>query len=132
MNNLKTYETQGNEFYSLMGPLFANKEYIKELDNQLYNEANTTWILCVEGDKVKGCISIQDKEKHYYIDNFLVMKEFRGSNIGGELLNEAIKKYADKPIKIITRNEIALGMFIKHKFISYRKNGRYYYLEKSI
>lgn len=130
MSKIEIHSTQGREFYSIMGGHFADRGFIKELDNQLYNEVAMTWFLWMEEENAKGFISVQYKRDHYYIDNFYVIKEIRGKNVGKELLDAAMEYSKRKEVKAITRNEIAFKMFCERGFISYRKNGRYYYLKR--
>jgi GNAT superfamily N-acetyltransferase len=129
---IQTYKTQGNDFYSLMGPYFADRKIIKELDNQLYNDENITWFLYMGGNKLKGFLSIEHKKDHNYIDNFYILPDYRGIGIGKELLDKAVEYSKGWEMRAITRNEFAFNLFSQHDFISYRKNGRYYYLKKSI
>lgn len=121
---------QDDEFYTIMGRFFANREMIKELDNQLYNPENATWILYIESKEVKGFISVEHKKKYDYIDNFYVLEKFRGADIGNTLLDKAVSISGEK-IRLITRNEIAFNMFNSRGFETFRKNGRYSYMEKN-
>ena len=129
---IEVHKTQGDKFYSLLGPYFADRKIIKELDNQLYNDKNFVWFLCMENDVLKGFLSIEPKKDHNYIDNFYVLPEYRSSGIGKLLLDKAVEYCEGWETRAITRNETAFNLFSQHNFISYRKNGRYYYLKRSI
>lgn len=127
--NIKIYKTFTDEFCIKMCKFFADNSFIKELDNQLYSNKNTTWIL-FEDEIVKGFLSVEEKQHYYYIDNFYVIKKYRNSDIGNCLLNKALEIFIDKPIKLITRNDIALKMYLKRGFKIYKNLGRYKYLIK--
>lgn len=118
-------EDQNKEFYAEMGKFFADRGIIKELDCQLYNDKNTTWYISVNENyqEIDGFISIQDKGKYNYIDNFYVVSKYRNKGIGNKLLKEVIKDYDN--IKLISRNEAAIHLFRKFGFEEYGQNGRY-------
>jgi GNAT superfamily N-acetyltransferase len=132
MSNIKKFDQQDKYFYSIMGEHFANKEIIKEMDAQLYNEKNTVWLLYIDDKShtVQGFVSIHDKGQFHYIDNFYVLEPYRGKKIAHRLLNRAMGELEGKEVKTITRNEITLNMFKKNGFKLDRKNGRYFYLKK--
>lgn len=131
MCNIKFFPyPQDEKFYSLMGRFFADRGIIKELDNQLYNDDKTNWYVYIEKKVIKGFVSVQEKADHNYIDNFYVLEAFRDSTIGGQLLDKTVD--SNRKTKTITRNVKALKMFINRGFEEKRRNGRYYYLEKSI
>ncbi|MDD2181655.1 MAG: hypothetical protein PHW32_04740 [Bacilli bacterium] len=44
-----TSEQQDFNFYGYMGKHFANPEIIKELDNQIYKQKNSTWFVMFDG-----------------------------------------------------------------------------------
>lgn len=127
--NIKIYKTFTDEFCTKMCKFFADTSIIKELDNQLYSNEDMLWFIFDDG-VVKGFLSIENKIDYYYIDNFYVIKQYRNADIGNCLLDKVLQTFKDKPIKLITRNDIALNMYLKRNFKVYRTNGRYFYLIK--
>lgn len=128
---INVYKTQDKHFYSFMGKYFASREIAKELDNQIYNEENTTWFVHMDNEEeVRGFVSMERKKDHVYLDNFYVLKEHRGTDVGTDLLNYVLEDFKNETIKLITRNEIALKMFTSKGFETYRKNGRYHYMSR--
>lgn len=123
---------QDNRFYGIMGKYFADKKIIKEMDNQLYNTENTVWVINMDktSNDIRGCISITDNNKYLFIDNFYVLEKYRNDGVGRTLLKEVLKVNEGQTIKLITRNEIAFRMFCSVGFETYRKNGRYYYMQR--
>lgn len=129
--NIKIYNDFTDEFCIKMCKYFADKQFIKELDNQLYSNKNTTWFLFEALGIVEGFLSVEDKNSYYYVDNFYVLKNYRNNDIGNCLLDTVLKIFNDKPIKLITRNNIALQMYLKRNFKLQYQRGRYFYLMKN-
>ena len=121
-------------FYFLMGKFFADRNIAKEMDCQLYNEDGMTWYVYFNKEgKVCGFASVieknRDKEKWYYLDNFYVVKEERGKGIAKEILQHILNDYSS--IYLISRNEIAINMFMNYGFVkSGAAKGRYITMEK--
>ena len=128
-NLIRQFNAFSDEFCVKMCKFFADTSIIKELDNQLYSNEDMLWFI-FEDDVVKGFLSIEDKIDYYYIDNFYVVKQYRNADIGNCLLDKVLQTFKDKPIKLITRNDIALNMYLKRNFKVYRTKGRYFYLIK--
>lgn len=128
---INIYKVQDNNFYAKMGKFFANRSISKELDGQLYNDEKATWGIFEEADEIKGFVSLQHGDKFDVLDNFYVLPEYRNKGLGTQLLNE-ILGYADKDIKLVTRNEIAFSMYMMKGFDIVRKNGRFYTMIKKV
>lgn len=105
-----------------MGRHFASKQFIKELDCQLYDN-NFDWFLYFENKKLCGFASIEKRKGYYYLDNFYVFLDCRNKGIGKEIIKQIIEKYNN--IKLISRNAIAINIFKKFGFLEYASNGRY-------
>lgn len=120
-------------FYYLMGKYFADRKIIKEMDCQLYNEDGMKWHIYFDKEgNICGFCSIQsNNKKGSYLDNFYVIKEYRGKGIGEQILKSIISQ-ENENISLITRNEIAYKLFKKYGFVEYGKNGRYIKMKREI
>lgn len=129
INHFKQYEWC---FFTMMGKYFADRNIIKEMDNQLYSNENMTWLVKYESiTDVIGFCSIENKGKYYYFDNFYIIPKYRGKGYGAEILHKMLLNI-DKSVKLITRNEIAKNMYLKEGFKIMGKNGRFYKMTKFI
>ena len=122
-----------------MGKYFSRKDFIKELDCQLYSNENMVWYLLYDNNVLIGFISIEDKNKFYYIDNFYIFEDYRQLGYGEILFRRIFEDYLleninkdYKKIKLITRNENAKKIFQKYGFKEKTKTGRYYKMETEI
>lgn len=127
LNSFKEYNYC---FFYMMGKYFSRKEIIKEMDCQLYSNENMTWYIRYDTiSDIKGFASIEDRGKYLYLDNFYVIKKYRGQRYSKEILEKILENNKGKKIKLITRNEIAKKLFEKYGFYVYAENGRYYKME---
>ena len=133
LNSIKLYKGFTDEFCIKMCKYFADKSFIKELDNQLYSNDSMYWLIGEDlENSVLGFLSIEDKDTYYYLDNFYILPRYRNMKIGNEILDYSLDYFGDKPIKLLTRNVIALNMYLKNGFKIYKQNGRYKYLIRNI
>lgn len=128
---IKVWFSQDKEFYSEMGAFFADKDIAKELDGQMYNTKDATWIYCKFNDEIYGFISLMHGTKYDLLDNFYVLKQHRSRGIGTDMLNN-ILKYARKDVKLITGNPIAIKMYEHVGFKVESQRGRFYKMKKEI
>lgn len=112
-----------NEFYNTMGKYFADRSFIKELDNQLYDNEKMIWFLYYE-EELKGFASLEI-DKKIKLDNVYVLPKYRHNGICNELIKH-ITTNTSKEIELITRNEIAKRIYEKYGFKEKSKNGRFY------
>ena len=113
-------------FYNMMGKFFARKEYIKEMGCQFYSNENMQWyILYNDINDIISFASIEDKEKYYYLDNVYTIKKYRHKGYCKKVLKRLLFEHNDKPIKLISNNEIAIRLYIKLGFKIYGLNGSY-------
>lgn len=136
---IKIKNENDNDFFNIMGKYFSRKEIIKELDCQLYSNENMQWYLLYEEDILVGFLSIENKNKYYYIDNFYILSNYRGIGYGNKLFNRVFQDYLleninneFKTIKLITKNQYAKKIFEKYGFIEKGKNGKYIKMETQI
>ena len=113
-------------FFSMMGKFFSRKEYIKEMGCQFYSNENMKWYILYENfDEIYGFASIEDKKNYYYLDNVYIVEKYRNKGYCKKILTKLIEENNDKPIKLITNNNIALEIYKKYGFKEYAKNGTY-------
>ena len=123
-----------------MGKYFSRKSFIKELDSQLYSNENMEWYLIYENNQLIGFISIEDRKKYYYIDNFYIFEQYRQMGYGELLFKRLFENYMldninndeYKKIKLITKNIYAKSIFQKYGFTETGKNGKYIKMEIKI
>ena len=96
LNSFKEYDYC---FWTMMGKYFSRKEIIKEMDSQLYSNPNMKWYILYENiNDIKGFISIEKKNKFYYIDNFYVLDRKKG--YGNKIFSKIMDDYKNKTIKL--------------------------------
>lgn len=131
-NNIKIYTNFTDDFCIKMCKYFADKNIIKELDNQIYSDNDMLWFIYEEDNILKCFLSIKDLTSHYYLDNFYTIPKYRGIGIAKYLLHYVLNYINNKPIKLVTRNDIALQLYLKNDFIVYKQIGRYKYLIREV
>jgi hypothetical protein len=120
-----TFIEKTNHFYQLMGPLFADKLFIKELDCQLYDKPKSIWVICTDNqENVIGFVSLMIGDKIDWLDNLYVYSRHRNCKIGRELIDRIII-YQNKPIRLITCNQYAYKLFVEKGFVKTGTCGKY-------
>lgn len=93
---------------------------------QFYSNENMKWYILYENfDEIYGFASIEDKKTYYYLDNVYIIEKYRNKGYCKKILAKLIEENNDKPIKLITNNNIALEIYKKYGFKEYGKNGTY-------
>ena len=121
---------QNRDFYALMGEYFANLDIAKELERQVYNKPETTWLLDFQDGQLAAFVSVHETPKHYFIDNFYVISMFRGAGIGDYLIGKIVENFNDKLLKCIACNPAAIHIFKDNGFVEDGHNGKYTKLVK--
>lgn len=137
---IETITEKHSDFFKIMGKYFSRKDFIKELDCQLYSNEDMEWYLIYDDYSLLGFISIEDKKKFYYIDNFYIFEKYRSQGYGEKLFRRLFEDYLIdnsnknecKKIKLITKNENAIKIFEKYGFIKTAQNGKYIKMETEI
>ena len=137
---IKIMTEENKDFFNIMGKYFSRKSFIKELDSQLYSNENMEWYLIYENNQLIGFISIEDRKKYYYIDNFYIFEQYRQMGYGELLFKRLFENYMldninndeYKKIKLITKNIYAKVIFEKYGFTETGKNGKYIKMEIKI
>lgn len=117
-------EQQGEEFYALMGQYFASLDIAKELEQQLYNMPNTEWFIAYS-EGVVGFASVRDCGKYYYLDNLYVVPQQRNIGTATKIVENIVKRFADKPIRLIAVNPYSIRIFERYGFEKDGKNGKW-------
>lgn len=113
-------------FFTMMGKYFSRKEIIKEMGSQLYSNENMKWYVLYNNiNDVIGFASIEEKKEYYYLDNVYIIKKYREKGYCKKIISKIINDNNNKPIKLISNNEIAINVYKKFKFKEYGKNGSY-------
>lgn len=94
------------------------------------SEQNTTWIVTTINDAVQGFVSVHERPKCYFIDNFYVIPSKRGKGIGGAMIDEIVYRFTDKPLKCVACNPVAIHIFKYQGFVEDGHNGKYTRLVK--
>lgn len=123
-------ESQGDNFYKLMGRYFASLDIAKELDRQIYNKDNSVWYLSTYKNAVLGFAALFDNGKYYFLDNLYVFPTFRNDGVAKEIVEEIVSDHKNKPIRCIANNPYALKIFQSLGFEEVGQNGKYKKLEK--
>lgn len=118
-------ENQQEGFYAMMGQYFASLDIAKELERQLYNKPNTTWIISTYKTTVCGFASVCDCGNNYYLDNLYVIPEYRSNRLASEIVEEICEMFNDKPIKCIAANPYSIRIFEKNGFEKVGNNGKW-------
>lgn len=126
---IETYtpSQQDYDFYGMMGPFFACREYAKEMGGwQFYNDTNTTWFVALDVSGVVGFCSAIEKKTHIYWDNFYVVPSDRGKGISTMLHRARLQWCSGKgECRAITDNPIQAHNYIKIGMVETGKRGRY-------
>jgi hypothetical protein len=133
MPNLITFcpSDQNSQFYGIMGPHFASLEHKKELGGwQVYNKLNSIWCLEFDDSKLIGFCVFFKKNSHYYLDNFVILKEFRNKKNSIFLMQNSLKDLKLKEnsiniIRTITNNPIMQHILEKFNFKKIGDRGSY-------
>lgn len=113
-------------FFTMMGKYFSRKEYIKEMGCQFYSNENMKWyILYNDINDIISFASIEKKKDYYYLDNVYTIEKYRNNGYIKKVLKRLINENNNKPIKLISNNEIAINLYKKLGFEIYGKNGSY-------
>jgi ribosomal protein S18 acetylase RimI-like enzyme len=112
-----TEKEQDSDFYSIMGRHFASLEHKNELGGwQLYNKQESIWILLFKEETLVGFCAYFKNKDHYYLDNFLILKEFRNLGYSKFLLKESLNNFKNQVIKTMSNNIIQIKNFESFNF----------------
>lgn len=104
---------------------FQNQEFEKLyklwLDKSLTGEAADALYVVKEDKKIAGFMTIKQQEEAADIGLIAVHENYRGANLGGELIQAGINWALDQKINCLTvttqkQNEQAMHFYLKHKF----------------
>lgn len=119
------------EFYSLMGQFFAEKDYQKRLP-YLYNDSNMTWCLCLDTQKNVLAFSsylIKKSEINFKTDFYLNDIEY--SNILLKYKLEQLKDY-NLPIVTATCDSEMYNLLKQYNFHVVRQTKNYIFLRREV
>lgn len=125
---IKIYTNHEDDFYTIMGPFFANRKYAQEMGGwQFYTKEQTTWFVAFINNKVAGFCAAIHEPTHIYFDNFYVLQPYRGQGISNQLSNTRFNyaKQQNKEIRVISNNPIQFRKYIRNGFIEHGHRGRY-------
>jgi len=123
-------EKQDFRFYGIMGEHFASLEHKKEFGGwQVYNKPDSIWFLIYEESNIAGFCAYFKKTGHYFLENFMILKQYRRKGYSSLLLCESLKHIKSK-IKTLTNNPIQMKVFEKFDFIKCGSKGSYNIYER--
>ena len=134
MIQIKKFESdqQTSDFYAIMGEHFASLEHKKEFGGwQLYNKLDSIWFLLYDNEILIGFCAFFKKKDYYYLDNFMILKDFRKKGYSKILMEECLKHFNNIKISVMTNNEIQMRLLEKFCFIRRSLKGRYIIYERS-
>lgn len=126
--DIKVYQDHENDFYCKMGHFFANRKYAFEMGGwQFYTKDKAVWFLAFHKNEVAGFCSAIIESTHVYLDNFYVVKKFRGKGLSKILFESRFNycKLMGSEIRVISDNESQIKKYQKYGFVFYGKKGRY-------
>jgi len=119
-------DCQGDEFYSLMGPFFADKNFLKIFGEPLHNEPKSTWFVAVDKKEVVGFCTVFQKNKYAFLNQFFVVDGYKNKGVGSSLFDTRLDFLKDvKEIRAMVKEDKSFHLYKKNKFSVYGKRGNY-------
>lgn len=113
-------------FFYMMGKFFSRKKYIKEMGCQFYSNENMKWYILYNNiSDIISFASIEEKKNYYYLDNVYTIEKYRNNGYSKKILKKILEENKEKPIKLISNNNIAINMYKKLGFKENGNNGSY-------
>jgi GNAT superfamily N-acetyltransferase len=82
-------------------------------------------------DKIlKGFCAIFKRKNYYYLDNFMILKNFRGQKYANILMMSCLEYFKKETIKSLTNNAIQMHLFEKFGFTKTGNKGSYIAYER--
>lgn len=127
---LKNYSQHTEDFWLLMGPIFASRAFVKEMGGwQFYAEDNDFWVVATEGGNVVGFGALYARKGHQVLDNLFVLPEFRQKGVSKKILT-ALLRGATGTVKLITSNANQVSVFKSEGFVETGTRGSYTKMER--
>lgn len=125
---IRAYYRHEGDFYTLMGPFFANRKYAQEMGGwQFYTKDRATWFVGLVDGQVVGFCSVIHERTHLFFDNFYVLKPYRGRGYSNLLSKKRIDyaKQLRKEIRVISDNPLQHRKYERDGFRPSGSRGRY-------
>jgi GNAT superfamily N-acetyltransferase len=124
---LSVYLDHEDDFYKIMGPYFATREFVTEMGGwQFFTKPNATWfvLLSADGKEVLGFCSLFHEKNTDYLDNLFILPKHRGKKYS-KLLMKTVLKFSKRDLSCITDNPIMATEFTKYGFEPTGNRGKF-------
>lgn len=92
---------------------------------------NTTGYVWVDdGDNVVGYVTVQRKDVGKYITALEVSKEYKGNNLGGQILTFAESRLGAELLSVNKKNTTAFELYRKHGWVVDDESDHMYFMKK--
>lgn len=128
--------SQIENFWNMMGPMFASREVQKSLGDHMYDEESIIWIIKHEDENVIAFCCLKETSKTIMYKHDWVNPEMRGNGSYKQVFrlreSEAKARFAGKTAQIITRNKEQFEMLIKNGFEENGTRGSFTVFKKQL
>lgn len=126
-----TEEQQKKTFYSLMGPFFADKSFLKVFGEPLHNEPGSIWFVMLEGEEVAGFCTAFKRKKYTFLNQFYMRDGFKGKGNGSKLFSYRLEHLkGEGEIRAMVKDERSRHLYDRSGFEVYGQRGYYNLMRK--
>lgn len=135
---LDSVRTSGDRFYCRMGRFFADRDIARELEEPIFDSAESNWLLAYDGDAIVafGCLDASRLEKHgeVLLTYGYVLPDYRQRGLHTALFHARLKlaeAFGASAIRGVA-NGNSRKTFEAHGFSVVRQAGRFTYFRKEL
>ena len=118
-------------FWEHIGPVIANRKYIQEIGENIYQEEGKVWFLGfdIKTELFIGFCALSVDRKTAHLRHDFILPEFRGKGFYSELyqnrLNWIKEKHSKLTIKTVIYDDKSIHLAIKNSLTLSSQKGRY-------
>lgn len=90
--------------------------------NRLKFDRFTSGELVIDGEKVVGYYTIQQKDNCRWLTNFEICPSYRDCGLANQLLRRAIRQGGATNLSVDIKNEVAINLYLKYGFQEYARD----------
>lgn len=99
-----------------------DNKFLKHVD---YDDNGYIWF---DKDSVVGIVTVDDKKDYNWISAIEINQNYKGHNLGKQILDFAVKKLKGNALSVNKKNEVAIKMYKKYGFKIYKEDKNMYYM----
>jgi len=128
--NIVTYHERPPEFWALLGPFFARREYRRELP-YLVDDDGHIWFVVMDGGTLAGFASLHVDRRGGHLHGLYVASEYRAMSIARQLVKARLDYLRGLNVHIVnvTCNEQSKPLLQEFGFQPSEQRGQYTMME---